>query len=78
MMMQWYSDHPVDGIEVARSISVGLPPDATTPNGEQQPNQPKKEEPEVGHVVPEADREVQKEPLSVARISSIPAFDIYE
>jgi hypothetical protein len=27
MIMQWYEDHPIDGNEIARSISVGLPPD---------------------------------------------------
>ena len=27
MMMRWYAEHPKDGHGVARSISVGLPPD---------------------------------------------------
>lgn len=71
MMMKWYQEHPIDGIEVARSISVGLPPDTEA-------QQTEVNQPQVGHIVPEADREVKKVPLSIARISSIPAFDINE
>lgn len=32
----------------------------------------------MGHIVPEADREVKREPLSVARHSSIPGIDMKE
>ena len=72
MMMKWYLEHPIDGIEVARSISVGLPPDDT------EGQQTEVNQLQVGHIVPEADREVKKVPLSIARISSIPAFDMNE
>ena len=65
--MRWYLEHPVDGNAVARAISVGLPPDAA-------PAGVVSERPQVGHVVPEADREVQSQPLSVARRSSIPGM----
>jgi len=52
MMMRWYKEHPVDGNAVARSISVGLPPD--------QNSYDYSNELEMGLVVPEADREVRK------------------
>ena len=32
MMMRWYVEHPIDGNIVARSISVGLPPDDSMVN----------------------------------------------
>ena len=67
MMMLWYAENPIDGNIVARSISVGLPLD--------QINEPSNA-PQLGQVVPEADREVKKEPLRVARSTSIPAIDI--
>ena len=51
MLMRWYKDNPADGFAVARSISVGLPLDATN-------DQVTANDPQVGHAVPEADREV--------------------
>ena len=70
MMMRWYEEHPVDGNAIARSIRVGLPADAET-GGDRGAHDgvemvtPRLDAPELGHVVPEADREVKKEPLSV-------------
>ena len=69
MMMRWYDENPIDGQEVARSISVGLPPEAPDPILLSHNRQP-----QIGHIVPEADREVQKEHLSVKRHSSIPGY----
>ena len=55
--MRWYVDNPIDGNVAARSISVGLPPEDT--NVIDNPDNV----PQVGHAVPEADREVNKKPL---------------
>ena len=51
MMMKWMRENPKESKAVARSISVGLPPDAPVEVIEH-------EHPTEGHVVPEADREV--------------------
>ena len=71
MIMRWYEENPIDGQEVARSISVGLPPDPPEESARQITD---KEEPEIGHIIPEADREVERERLSVKRNSSIPGY----
>ena len=55
--MRWYKDNPIDGNIAARSISVGLPIGC---NIFEEDNL---NEPHSGFVVPEADREVSKEPL---------------
>ena len=71
MIMRWYTENPIDGHVVARSISVGLPPEDTNVID----NPDNSAEPQVGHAVPEADREVQKKPLQVKRYNSIEGID---
>lgn len=69
MMMRWYEEHPIDGNAVARSIRVGLPADGEVGDDRDEVDgemaTPRLDAPELGHAVPEADREVKKEPLSV-------------
>ena len=67
--MRWYVDNPIDGNVAARSISVGLPPEDT--NVIDNPDNV----PQVGHAVPEADREVNKKPLQVKILNSIEGID---
>lgn len=76
-MIRWYAEHPLDGQIVARSISVGLPADTPAAEDFDRPAQ-NTDRPNLGHVVPEADREVSRAPLSQARKSSIPAVDLDE
>ena len=75
MIIRWLAEHPLDGHVVARSISVGLPADSKAAEDFERP---KDDQPFMGHVVPEADREVSKAPLSQARKSSIPGVDLEE
>ena len=69
MMMRWYVEHPADGKTIARSIRVGIPPDQSVLDQ-------KKGSPDLGHAIPEADREVKKEPMSSQRRGSIPASEV--
>ena len=67
VMMNWYELNPKDGHRVARSISVGLPVD----------NVIKSQRGTImGHVVPEADREVTPLPLAFTKQSSVTATPV--
>lgn len=68
LIVRWFADHPSDETKIfARSISVGLHPDA-----------PDCQDHETGLAlgleVPEADRNVFKEPMSHLKRKSIPAL----
>lgn len=56
MIMQWYRKNPLDGLTVARKISVGIPVEADQSN--QEDSNRSDVEIAKGLTVPEADREV--------------------
>jgi len=70
-MFNWYQYNPTDGKLVARAIQVGLPP-------EQPPIDLAEAEEgvELGHIVPEADREVTQTPIAFARSLSIEGIPV--
>ena len=67
--MRWYRENPKDGSSIARSIQVGIPPensgviDRRTGLAD-------------GFVVPEADREVNKDPIYFVKRKSICAIPV--
>ena len=73
MMMKWYRENPLDGKQIARSIQVGIPPEAPDdPNG---PNDcPDNDAVSFGHTVPEADREVRSQPLAISMVYAVPGL----
>lgn len=52
MMIRWYKENPKDGLHIARSIQVGIPPDLV------QRHNLNSSDAIIGLTVPEADREV--------------------
>ena len=70
MMMQWYLENPRDGIVIARSIKIGLPPEQSEEEAKNDDKVP------LGVVIPEADREVSKSPIALAKDNCIPALSL--
>ena len=56
LIFRWYADHPADGNQQPRAISVGLAPDTPVIYD-------RRTGLAEGHTVPEADREVFQKPL---------------
>ena len=70
-MIKWYRENPLDGKQIARAIQVGIPPEGD-PNG---PNDcPENDAVSMGHMVPEADREVRSQPLAISMVFAVPGL----
>ena len=63
MIMQWYRKNPIDGLSVARKISVGIPVEKTNMSESNQEESNQSDSAVTkGLTVPEADREVISRP----------------
>ena len=67
--MRWYRDNPKDGSSIARSIQVGIPPETSGVID-------RRTGLADGLAVPEADREVNKNPIYYVKRKSISAIPV--